>query len=206
VAVVFDRDWNVSYGARILHKDLAALCTYRPRVNGHQMRFPRSVLESPGVADLTQLLNGPSKLEDMPQLNAQLGEVTAQAAMARKGIRMNKFQHASQIWALLAVAATHRQSLTYSQVARATGAFTGGLGMLLEPIQSYCRLRALPPLTVLVVQQESGLPGSGFIGATAEEIGGAQAAVFKFDWLEHGNPGPVAFEEAVKQLPTNGKP
>ena len=117
---------------------------------------------------------------------------------------MNRSERASQIWAVLAWVASHRQNITYSQLAQATGAFTGGLGQLLEPIQSYCQLKNLPPLTILVVQQESGLPGSGFTAATASELASAQAKVFAFGWLEHGNPGPEQLEQAVKQLPSNG--
>ncbi|GAB3765070.1 hypothetical protein GCM10028796_21470 [Ramlibacter monticola] len=117
---------------------------------------------------------------------------------------MNRFQRASQIWAVLAWAATHRQSLTYGQLARVTGAFTGGLGALLEPVQSYCKLHRLPPLTILVVQQESGLPGSGFTGASAGDLAAAQAKVFGWDWLEQGNPGAEALETATREMPSNG--
>ena len=116
---------------------------------------------------------------------------------------MNRSERACQIWAVLAWAARNRQSLTYSQVGDLTGAHRAGLGQLLEPIQSYCKLNKLPPLTVLVVQQESGLPGSGFSGASAADLGKAQMAVFAFDWLAHGNPQPEKFEAAVRELPSN---
>lgn len=117
---------------------------------------------------------------------------------------MTRSERASQIWAVLAWCATHRQNITYSQLAQATGAFTGGLGQLLEPIQSFCLLKSLPPLTVLVVQQESGLPGSGFTGASASELASAQSKVFTFNWLEHGNPGPEQLENAAREMPSNG--
>jgi len=113
-------------------------------------------------------------------------------------------ERATQIWSVLAWAATHRQNITYSQLAQATGAFTGGLGALLEPIQSYCLLQALPPLTILVVQQESGLPGSGFTGASAGDLARAQARVFSFNWLKHGNPGPEKLAQAAREKPSNG--
>jgi N-acetyl-gamma-glutamylphosphate reductase len=116
---------------------------------------------------------------------------------------MNRSERATQIWAVLAWAASHRQTITYSQLAQVTGAFTAGLGKLLEPIQSYCQLNNLPPLTILVVQQESGLPGSGFTAASASDLASVQAKVFGFDWLEHRNPGAAKLEEAVQQLPSN---
>ncbi|MCV2362982.1 hypothetical protein LNV23_05885 [Paucibacter sp. DJ1R-11] len=119
---------------------------------------------------------------------------------------MKASERSSQIWAVLAWAARSRQNITYSQLAQATGAFTGGLGAWLEPIQSYCIINKLPPLTVLVVQQESGMPGSGFTGATAAELATAQARVYAFSWLEHGNPGAESLEQAAKQMPSNGVP
>jgi hypothetical protein len=73
---------------------------------------------------------------------------------------VNRSERASRIWAVLAWSVSHRQNITYSQLAQASRAFTAGLGQVLEPIQSYCLLNDLPLLTILVVQQESGLPGT----------------------------------------------
>jgi hypothetical protein len=117
---------------------------------------------------------------------------------------MKASERSTQIWAVLAWAAKSRQNITYSQLAQATGAFTGGLGSWLEPIQSYCILNELPPLTILVVQQDSGMPGSGFTGASAGDLARAQARVFAFNWLEHGNPGAEKLELAATQFPSNG--
>ena len=117
---------------------------------------------------------------------------------------MKASERSTQIWAVLAWSARSRQNITYGQLAQITGAFTGGLGSWLEPIQSYCIINKLPPLTVLVVQQDSGMPGSGFTGASAGELAKAQARVFAYNWLEHGNPGAEKFELAVKQAPSNG--
>ena len=116
---------------------------------------------------------------------------------------MNRAERATQLWAVLAWCARHRQNITYGDLAKTSGAFTAGLGQLLEPIQSYCLLNDLPPLTILVVQQESGMPGSGFTGAGADELAAAQAQVFAFDWLEHGNPGIEKLEAAVRAEPSN---
>jgi alkylated DNA nucleotide flippase Atl1 len=134
----------------------------------------------------------------------QLGISQSLRAAPDKEIAMNRFERASQIWAVLAWAARNRQTLTYRQVAQLIGVPAAGLGQLLEPIQSYCLVKKLPPLTVLVVQQETGLPGSGFIGATASEYARAQAETFSKDWLEQGNPQPDQFESAVQERPSNG--
>lgn len=67
---------------------------------------------------------------------------------------MTRSERACQIWAVLAWMARNRQSVIYSQLESITGAHREGFGQLLEPIQSYCMIHGLPPLTVLVVQQE----------------------------------------------------
>ena len=117
---------------------------------------------------------------------------------------MTRSERASQIWAVLAWAAKNRQTLTYGLLSQLIGVPTAGLGQLLEPIQSYCLQEELPPLTILVVQQEAGLPGIGFTGANAAEYASAYMDVFEYDWLGHGNPQPAALEEAVQNRPSNG--
>ncbi len=65
------------------------------------------------------------------------------------------------MWAVLALAARNGQVLTYSMMSQLTGRATAGVGAMLEPIQSYCVLNQLPPLTALVVHESDGMPGSG---------------------------------------------
>jgi len=89
---------------------------------------------------------------------------------------------------VLAWAARHRQTITYQQLGQATGMHPAGVGMILAPIQDYCLDRNLPPLTVLVVQKDTGLPGVGFTAAQAVQTASDQAKVFSFDWLSYGNP------------------
>lgn len=117
---------------------------------------------------------------------------------------MKTSERACQIWSVLAWVARNRQTLTYADLGKLIGVPPAGLGNLLEPIQSYCILEKLPPLTVLVVKTDNGLPGSGFTGATANEFGSALAAVYGKDWLAHGNPQSEKLDAAVKSLPSNG--
>src|SRR5262249_7091669 len=115
---------------------------------------------------------------------------------------MTASQRAAQIWSVLALAAHNRQVLTYNMIARLTGIARVGLGPCLEPIQSYCLLRKLPPLTILVVGAKSGMPGVGFVAA--QDIPRTQQEVFSFDWLEHGAPSSEDLERAVRERPSNG--
>ena len=113
---------------------------------------------------------------------------------------MNRYERAAQIWGVLAWAARHRQTITYQQLSQVTGMYTPGLGNMLAPIQAYCVHHKLPPLTVLVVQKSTGLPGEGFTAAQAVQTASDQARVFDYDWLEHGNPQPNGFEN-LDQVP-----
>src|SRR5687768_9930952 len=102
---------------------------------------------------------------------------------------------AAQIWAVLAFAATNRQVITYRILGQLIGVPARGLGQLLEPVQSYCLVHKLPPLTILVVSEESGMPSAGF--TAADEIPRNQLSVFQFDWLGHRCPSPEALQAAL---------
>jgi hypothetical protein len=115
---------------------------------------------------------------------------------------MTRFERSVQIWSVLALAAHNRQVLTYSMIAKLIGVARFGLKQCLEPIQSYCLLHNLQPLTVLVVSEKTGMPGVGFIAA--QDIPRAQQEVFKFDWLAHGAPPPEDFERAANEHPSSG--
>jgi hypothetical protein len=117
---------------------------------------------------------------------------------------MKASERAAQLWAVLALAARNRQVLTYDIVAQLIGVARQGLGQLLEPIQSYCLLQDLPPLTVLVVSTESGLPSAGFTAADAAKVPAAQARVFDHDWLSTGCPTPNELDKAVRARPSRG--
>ncbi|NOI29561.1 hypothetical protein [Vibrio coralliilyticus] len=117
---------------------------------------------------------------------------------------MTRSERASQIWSVLALCASNRQSITYGILSKLIGVPTAGLGQLLEPIQSYCLVNSLPPLTILVVQQDSGLPGDGFTGSNAELFTRDMMRVFSEDWIAHGNPQPDKLDAAVKAKPSNG--
>ncbi len=117
---------------------------------------------------------------------------------------MTKGQRAAQIWPLLAHCASQRQILSYDQLSKLIGVPRPGLGQLLEPIQSYCILSKVPPLTSLVVSEQTGLPGEGFIAAS--DVPKAQAGVFSHNWLSNLVPTPEALEAAATKLPSNGKP
>jgi hypothetical protein len=91
-----------------------------------------------------------------------------------------------QVWSVLAFAARNRQILTYDILSRLIGVPRHGLANILDQVQKYCMHKKLPPLTILVVNKKTGLPGSGFIAAT--DIPKNQVKVFEHDWLNEAPP------------------
>ncbi len=108
---------------------------------------------------------------------------------------MKDHERAAQVWAVLAQAATNRQTLTYERLSQLIGVPSRGLGNFLGHIQSYCMKKDLPALTSIVVHKDTGLPGYGF--AAADNVPKAQADVYKYDWLACTVPTPSDLESAV---------
>jgi hypothetical protein len=106
---------------------------------------------------------------------------------------MTRHQRASQIWSLLISAARERKTYTYGDIADILG--FGGAGVMaqiLGCIMWFCEENKLPPLTVLVVNQETGLPGEGL--TTLEEVNKDREAVFNFNWFGIDPPQNDDFE------------
>ena len=117
---------------------------------------------------------------------------------------MRREERAAQIWPILTYAASLRATLTYRRLGELIGAPPVALGDWMEPVQSYCILRELPPLTVLVVSDATGIPGDGFTGA--DNVSQAQANVFQRDWREVHVPSAAELAAAAAERPSNGVP
>ena len=115
---------------------------------------------------------------------------------------MSRLDQTACIWPLLVFAAENRKVLTYDLLGRLIGAPATDLGRFLEPIQSHCILKGLPPLTSIVVDARTGVPGEGFIAA--DNLPQAQAETFLFDWLAVPVPSKDDYRSAVQNLPSLG--
>ena len=102
---------------------------------------------------------------------------------------------ASQIWQILVCKAHNRQTLTYGQLADLLG-FGGALSPanILGRITYYCIQNSLPQLTVLVVNQDTGLPGKGLIKT---DFNADREKVFRFNWFGVVPPTPDELATAL---------
>ena len=102
-----------------------------------------------------------------------------------------------QIWLILVGKAANRQTVTYGQLAEIMGFKGAGiLAPMLGHVMFYCQQNELPPLTVLVVNQDTGLPGEGLIGA---ELNADREKVFRFRWYDLRPPAPEELASAYRR-------
>ena len=108
---------------------------------------------------------------------------------------MTKYQRAMQIWMILVCAARERKTYTYGKLASILGMNGAGvLSQLLDPVMRFCNNNKYPPLTVLVVNKDTGVPGTGL--STIVAVNTDRENVFNFPWFEREPPQISDFEEA----------
>lgn len=95
---------------------------------------------------------------------------------------MTRVQRSLQLWQLLIGAARSRQTLTYAMAADLIGMGAGTLAQPLDLLMRHCHRHSLPPLTVLVVNQETGQPGAGL--STLEELNRDRERMFNYPWFQ----------------------
>lgn len=90
---------------------------------------------------------------------------------------------AIQIYQILVGAAHRREILTYQILAKLIGYKGAGvLDRQLGHLMYWCSQNNLPPLTVLVVNKSTGLPGWGLVEAV--DLNSDRERVFNFNWYE----------------------
>ena len=97
-----------------------------------------------------------------------------------------------QIWSILISAAHGRKTLTYGDIAKYLD--YKGAGVLSQPLDRvmvYCKNNGYPPLTCLVVNQETGLPGDGL--TTVENLPKDREKVYQKNWYALYPPQFVDF-------------
>lgn len=103
---------------------------------------------------------------------------------------------AHQIWLILISAARNRQMLNYGIVAEILG-FAGATPIIpsLGHIMYWCAENKLPPLTALVVNQNTGEPGGGLTTGGLKDL----EAVYSYPWYSIFPPPPEELAHAYKR-------
>jgi hypothetical protein len=112
-------------------------------------------------------------------------------------VRTNPYR-ALQLYQILIGLAYNRQTMTYGQLAEVVGFKGAGVfAAKLGHIMFWCDQEALPPLTVLIVNQETGLPGEGL--TTPEDLHSQREEVFNHPWYDLVPPTVAELEAAFQR-------
>jgi putative restriction endonuclease len=100
---------------------------------------------------------------------------------------VNQEERAFRAWDVLVECASTRSKITYGKVASRLGIHHRPVRYFLELIQNYCLQERLPPLSILVVDQR-GRPGRGFIAWDVANLDEGFEKVFAHNWRNEENP------------------
>jgi putative restriction endonuclease len=102
--------------------------------------------------------------------------------------KVNQEQRAFLAWPILTECASTGQTITYGQLGERLNVHHRAIRFILGVIQDYCLNNELPPLTILVLNQNTGLPGDGFIAWDIVNAEDGLKKVHDFNWTKLENP------------------
>jgi putative restriction endonuclease len=119
---------------------------------------------------------------------------------------VNQYERAFRAWPILTTTAGKRSTITYAELADYLDIHPRPIRYVLSPIQDWCLHENKPPLTILVVNQH-GQPGQGFIAWDVNNLEEGYDQVYSFPWSTLANPFQFArdgatLRELVYQLVT----
>lgn len=100
---------------------------------------------------------------------------------------INQTKRANIAWSILTEVAVNKDLITYGELGHQMKVHHRAVRFFLELIQNYCLNNNLPPLTILIVNQ-SGKPGEGYIASDIENFDLDKDLVYNFDWTKITNP------------------
>lgn len=101
---------------------------------------------------------------------------------------MTNEQKAYEFWEILKTCAIKKTDITYTELGKPINVYKRNLGGSLHLIQNYCLENELPPLSILVVEKLTGLPGNGFMAFDIKNLEEGFNKVCNFNWLDVQNP------------------
>ena len=100
---------------------------------------------------------------------------------------VNQEERAFRAWNVLIDYAEKKETITYKELGDKLGVHHRTCRYFLDYIQNFCIEERLPPLTILVVNQKGEL-GNGFIAWDAKNPKEGMKKVFSFNWANLDNP------------------
>jgi hypothetical protein len=106
---------------------------------------------------------------------------------------------AQKCWPILTERARNNETISYQDIAKSLDIHYRWVGTVLDPIQEYCRLNNLKPLTVLVVRKSDGHAGDGFCHNNLTRQEADRKSVYEFDWDNLAIPTVDEFIDAYNR-------
>lgn len=107
--------------------------------------------------------------------------------------KVNQHQRAAKAWEVLIKVAKKRDFIRYKSLGGKIGIHHRAIRFVLAVIQDYCVDNNLPPLTILI-GDENSMPGKGFTAWDRENIKEGKKEVYNLNWKNLKNP----FKYALK--------
>lgn len=106
---------------------------------------------------------------------------------------------ALQAWQILISTAKNRQIYTYKKLSELMygRAAQGVIASILGHIAYFCNEYGLPPLTALVVNEKTGLPGEGI--PTDKDLNAIREEIYAFDWYDVYPPSESELKEIYEK-------
>lgn len=111
---------------------------------------------------------------------------------------INQFQRAALAWNVLINVAKDRDFIQYKDLGRQIGIHPRAVRFVLAVIQDYCLKNHLPPITILI-GDENGVPGSGFIAWDILNLEDGKNQVYEYNWELLDNPFGYAIKGVTEE-------
>jgi len=106
---------------------------------------------------------------------------------------VNQHQRAAKAWEILIEVAKKRNFIRYKGLGDKIEIHHRAIRFVLGVIQEYCVINKLPPLTILI-GDENGMPGKGFTAWNRENINEGKKEVYDYNWSSIENPFKYALQ------------
>tara|TARA_R110002072_G_scaffold187924_3_gene344716 strand:- start:2557 stop:3342 length:786 start_codon:yes stop_codon:yes gene_type:complete len=107
---------------------------------------------------------------------------------------VNQSERAARAWPILIDVARSARKITYGTIGKQLGIHHRTVRYVLSEIQDYCLAEKLPPITILVVDQKEGKPGTGFIAWDVDDLDHGLERVYGHPWSSLDNPFSFALQ------------
>lgn len=103
-------------------------------------------------------------------------------------MEVNQEQRAFYTWAILTKTAKNNTTITYGELGEQINVHPRAIRFILEIIQDFCLSNGLQPLTILVLNKNTRLPGNGFIAYDIKNPKDGIKKVQNYNWEQLENP------------------